>query len=95
LPVMVLKSVSTIASWRSGASGFVHNNDLSPVRGNLGKMKALAQVDEVKDVLWKHEPPKPTDARQGTIGPTRESHPTAWRDLAMFAPVASQVPRAR
>ena len=40
--------------------------------------------------FWKHEPPKPTDARRN-LGPMRESKPTACATSSMFAPVASQI----
>ena len=40
--------------------------------------------------FWKHEPPKPTDARKN-LGPTRVSWPTAYATSSMLAPVASQM----
>jgi len=37
LPVMVLKSVVDDGLGEAALLVFVHNNDLSPVRGNLGR----------------------------------------------------------
>ncbi len=51
-------------------------HDAFPIISDFRKAEMAAEVNEVEDVLWKQEPPKPTEALRN-FGPMRESLPIA------------------
>ena len=69
---------------------FVHINHLLPVGNNFREVETVGEVDEVENIFWRQDPPKPTEAST-SLGPIRLSLPTACATSSILAPVASQM----